>query len=69
MAAPYKRITVLHVAVIFGGFMVVNLGQPLGLLLALGALKIVLDIMLHKHAHRALSGSRGETAANGNSQP
>jgi hypothetical protein len=68
MAAPYKRIMVLHVAVIIGGFMVIELGQPLGLLLALVALKIVMDIMLHKRTHRALSEPRGETVANGNTR-
>ena len=53
MQAPYKRITVLHVAVIAGGFLVVKLGSPLGLLLALVALKIAMDIMLHNRSHRA----------------
>ncbi len=69
MAAPYKRITVLHVAVIIGGFMVVELGQPMGLLLALVALKIVMDIMLHRRAHRALPEPSGGTAANGRTRP
>ena len=69
MAAPYKRIAVLHVAVIIGGFMIVELGQPMGLLLALVALKIGMDIMLHRRAHRALSEPSDETAANGNSRP
>lgn len=69
MAAPYKRITVLHVAIIIGGFMIIELGQPMGLLLALVALKIGMDIMLHRRAHRALSEPSGETAANGNSRP
>ena len=69
MAAPYKRIAVLHIAVIIGGFMVVELGQPMGLLLALVALKIGMDIMLHRRAHRALSEHSGETAANGKTRP
>ena len=69
MAAPYKRIAVLHVAVIIGGFMVVELGQPMGLLLALVALKIGMDIMLHRRAHRALSEPSDETAAKGNTRP
>ena len=69
MAAPYKRIAVLHVAVIIGGFMIIELGQPMGLLLALVALKIGMDIMLHRRAHRALSEPSDETAANGNSRP
>lgn len=69
MAAPYKRIAVLHVAVIIGGFMIVELGQPLGLLLALVALKIGMDIMLHNRAHRAISAASEPTAANGNTRP
>ena len=69
MAAPYKRIVLLHVAVIIGGFMVVELGQPLGLLLALVALKIGMDIMLHNRAHRAISAAGEQAAANGNTRP
>jgi hypothetical protein len=64
MAAPYKRIAVLHIAVIIGGFLVIELGQPLGLLLALVALKIGMDIMLHNRSHRAIAATRG--AASGN---
>lgn len=51
MAAPYKRIVVLHVAIIAGGFVVMALGQPLFLLLVLVALKTVIDIKLHKKEH------------------
>lgn len=52
MTAPYRRIVVLHVAVIAGGFLVRQLGSPLGLLLALVALKTGMDIMLHNRSHR-----------------
>lgn len=52
MTAPYNRITVLHIAVIAGGFLVKQLGSPLGLLLALVALKTGMDIMLHNRSHR-----------------
>ena len=51
MNAPYRRIAVLHIAIIAGGFLVAGLGSPLGLLAALVALKIGMDIMLHKRAH------------------
>jgi hypothetical protein len=51
MNAPYRRIAVLHLAIIAGGFLVVWLGSPLGLLVALVALKIGMDIMLHKRSH------------------
>lgn len=52
MIAPYKRIALLHIAVIAGGFLVKALGSPLGLLLALVALKTGMDIMLHIRSHR-----------------
>ena len=66
MTAPYKRIAVLHIAVIIGGFLVVELGQPLGLLLALVALKTGMDIMLHNRSHRAASGTSEKAVANRN---
>lgn len=53
MHAPYKRIVVLHVAVIAGGALVTLLGSPVGLLVALVALKTGMDIMLHNRSHRA----------------
>jgi hypothetical protein len=52
MTLPYRRIALLHIAVIAGGFLVKQLGSPLGLLLALVALKTGMDIMLHIRAHR-----------------
>ncbi|MDH3872097.1 MAG: DUF6498-containing protein [Gammaproteobacteria bacterium] len=52
MTAPYKRIVVLHIAIIAGGFLVISLGSPVGLLIALVALKIAMDIMLHRRSHR-----------------
>ena len=52
MTSPYRRIAVLHIAVIAGGFLVKQLGSPLGLLLALVALKTGMDIMLHIRSHQ-----------------
>jgi hypothetical protein len=52
MSAPYKRIVILHVAIIAGGFAVAALGQPLVLLIVLIALKLVLDIALHRQERR-----------------
>jgi hypothetical protein len=51
MNAPYRRIAVLHIAIIAGGFLVAKLGSPLGLLVALVTLKIGMDIMLHNRTH------------------
>ncbi len=52
MTAPYKRIVVLHIAIIAGGFGVAALGSPWPLLLLLVALKLGLDVWLHRREHR-----------------
>jgi hypothetical protein len=54
MRAPYTRIAVLHVAIIAGGFAIQAWGSPLGLLLALIATKIALDMVLHRRSHRTI---------------
>lgn len=64
MKAPYQRIVVMHIAVIAGGFLVVRLGSPLGLLFALVALKTGMDIMLHNRSHRR--SAVADSAAAGN---
>lgn len=61
MTAPYKRIVILHVAIIFGGFAVMALGSPLALLLLLVVLKLGLDVVLHLREHRA--GAAADDAA------
>ena len=53
MTRPYRRIVILHVAVIAGGIPVMMLESPLPLLLLLIALKIGFDIHLHARTHRA----------------
>ncbi|MBN2211733.1 MAG: hypothetical protein JW709_10100 [Sedimentisphaerales bacterium] len=52
MGQPYKRIVILHVAIIAGGFAVMALDAPLGLLCILILLKIGLDIHLHHREHQ-----------------
>jgi hypothetical protein len=51
MRAPYQRVAILHITVIIGAFLVIKLHSPLGLLLALVALKTGMDIMLHNRSH------------------
>ena len=52
MSAPYGRVVVLHLTVLFGGFLLLWLGSPLaGLVLLLG-LKIVFDVLAHAREHR-----------------
>ena len=52
MQQPYKRIVLLHVAIIAGGFGVIALGSPLPLLVLIVIGKIALDIHLHRREHR-----------------
>lgn len=54
MVAPYGRIVILHIAIIFGAFAIMALGSPVFLLALLIAGKIILDIKLHLRSHRKL---------------
>lgn len=55
MMRPYKRIVLMHVAIIAGGVFVMMLGSPVGLLCVLILLKIAMDIWLHAKSHRTAS--------------
>jgi len=52
MQAPYRRIVILHIAIIAGGMLVLKQGSPIPLLIALVLIKIVMDIQLHNKEHR-----------------
>lgn len=66
MAAPYGRVVVLHLTILFGAFVVAILGAPIGALLVLVGLKTAFDLGLHLREHRAaaarLPGALRETA-------
>lgn len=51
MSRPYKRIVLMHVAIIAGGVPIMMLGSPVPLLCILIMLKIAMDIWLHTKAH------------------
>jgi hypothetical protein len=53
MAAPYGRIVVLHIAILFGAFVITAMGEPIAMLVLLVAGKIALDAKLHLKAHKA----------------
>ncbi len=53
MSRPYKRIVLMHVAIIAGGVPIMMLGSPVPLLCILVILKIVMDIWLHTRSHKA----------------
>jgi hypothetical protein len=54
MHAPYGRIVVLHLAIIFGGFVVQAMGSSVGMLTLLIIGKIIIDAKLHLRAHKKL---------------
>ena len=55
MALPYRRMMITHVALIVGGFFLIEKGQPLAGLVLLIAMKIVLDVIFHRQEHRRLA--------------
>jgi len=57
MAQPYARVVVLHVAVLFGGWVILALGSPVGALIILIALKTSLDLRAHLAERRKLGGA------------
>lgn len=52
MAQPYGRIIVLHIAIVFGAFLVMAFGSPVWLLVLLVAGKTWYDLKLHLKEHR-----------------
>jgi hypothetical protein len=53
MFAPYGRVVMLHVTIIFGAFIIAFLGAPIGALLVLVVLKTAFDLGLHLREHGA----------------
>ncbi len=51
MSAPYRRIIVMQLAIIFGGFMAMLLKTPLPALVLLIVLKIIADLYAHRREH------------------
>lgn len=54
MQAPYKRIVILHIAIILGAFGVAAFDSPTPLLVLLVLGKLSLDIWLHNKEHRSI---------------
>jgi len=61
MMQPYGRVVVLHVAILFGGFVTTMFGSPVLLLVLLVIGKTILDLKLHLRERRrnAADGSQG----------
>lgn len=54
MIEPYGRIAMLHIAILFGGFVSKALGSPAVILLILILLKTFIDAKLHLRQHRPI---------------
>lgn len=52
MSQPYKRVVVLHLAIVLGGGLVMWMGEPLMALVVLVLLKIAFDVPAHRREHR-----------------
>jgi hypothetical protein len=63
MAAPYARVVILHLTIIFGAFVVAILGAPIGALLVLVALKTIFDLGLHLRERGRANGAWARAAA------
>ena len=52
MFAPYGRLVILHVTIIFGAILIGVTGAPASAIVVLVLLKIALDLGLHLAEHR-----------------
>ena len=55
MALPYRRMMITHVALILGGFFLIEQGQPLAGLIVLVLMKIALDVVFHRKEHERIA--------------
>ncbi|HOX54836.1 MAG: DUF6498-containing protein [Candidatus Omnitrophica bacterium] len=53
--SPYQRIVLLHVSILFGGFLLMALGSPIVGLCLFIFLKIIMDARAHLKEHRKLA--------------
>lgn len=62
MHAPYKRIVVLHFAIILGAFAIASLGQPVYAVVILIGLKTAIDAFAHLNERRRFSPPQAPVA-------
>jgi hypothetical protein len=63
MIQPYGRVVIMHLTVLFGGFLVMLLGSPVIGLLLLVFLKMFIDITAHLRQHRSVTNKSAAGAA------
>jgi hypothetical protein len=52
MTAPYNRIVVMHLTLIFGGWIILGLGSTVGALALLIVIKTIVDLAAHRKEHK-----------------
>ena len=52
LMAPYDRVIIMHISVLFGGFGMMRFGAPIGALVLLIALKTAVDLTAHMRENR-----------------
>jgi hypothetical protein len=55
MMQPYSRVVILHLTIIFGGFLMMFFGSPVVALILLVVLKTGLDMRTHLKEHEQYS--------------
>jgi hypothetical protein len=65
MFAPYGRLMILHLTIIFGAVVSLSLGSPVGAIVVLVLLKTAVDLVLHRREHARLGAGAGAGAATG----
>lgn len=58
MGSPYSRIVVMHIAIIFGAFLMMVLKTPASIVIVLVIMKTYVDIKLHLHEHKKFKTRR-----------
>jgi uncharacterized membrane protein len=60
MSQPYSRVVLLHVTIIIGGILVMELGSPVLALVILILFKTFIDIQAHLREHKKYNQSEKE---------
>lgn len=55
MQAPYKRIIIMHLTILFGGWLILLFKEPVLGLILLIAIKMIIDIRTHEKEHASLN--------------
>jgi hypothetical protein len=54
--APYGRLVILHLTILFGAFVSLTIGSPIGAIVVLVVLKTIVDLRLHLREHAKSAG-------------